>query len=86
MRQSDQFKTQLAALPPDIKKQIRRALRDMETGVRRDVKKLRAPLERFSRLRVGSWRVIFWHDGAEIILEYLGPRSSVYEDAEQALS
>lgn len=85
MRQSDQFKRQMADLPPDIKKLIRRALRDVETGVRRDVKKLRAPLDHFSRLRVGSWRVIFRSVDGEIVLEYIGPRSSVYEEAEQKL-
>lgn len=83
---SDQVAAALAALSPDVKKRIRRAMRDLENGVARDVHPLRSPLERFSTLRIGNWRLIHRWQKNEVIAEYLGNRDDVYEKAEKELT
>ena len=47
----------LRSLAPDPRKQLRAALRDLESE-RGDLKVLEAELEGFTRLRVGHYRVI----------------------------
>jgi hypothetical protein len=83
--QSDQFKQALTLMSPDVKKTIRRALKDVEAGIARDVHALRPPLEGFSTLRVGRWRIIHrWH-GGELCAEFLDNRSDDYRRAEKSL-
>jgi len=83
--QSDQFKQALSLMSPDVKKTIRRALKDVEAGIARDVHALRPPLDGFSTLRVGRWRIIHrWH-GTELCAEFLDDRTDDYRRAEKSL-
>jgi mRNA interferase RelE/StbE len=81
---SDQVSAALKSLHPDTRREIRRALSDLEAGKKRDTKALKAPLHGFSRLRVGKYRVIYRHDpeGNSLIAEFLDGRSTVYEKFE----
>ena len=72
-------------MTPDLKKRLRRAMRDLEAGVARDVHPLRAPLAAFSTLRVGNWRLIHRWKGRLLVAEYLGKRVDVYGQAEKEL-
>ena len=83
--QSDQFKQALALMSPDVKKTIRRALKDIEAGIARDVHALRPPLEGFSTLRVGRWRIIHRRHSGELCAEFLDNRSDDYRRAEKSL-
>jgi mRNA interferase RelE/StbE len=78
---SDQVSAALKSLHPDARREIRRALSDLEAGQRRDTKALKAPLHGFLRLRVGRYRVIYRRDpeSSTIIAEFLDGRSTVYE-------
>ena len=81
MKFSDQVISALKSLHPDVRRNIRRALDDIEVGKKRDTKRLTNELSAFWRLRVGKYRVIFRPDPdtGEIIAEFLDLRSSVYE-------
>lgn len=82
MKFSDQVASTLRSIHPSVKKDIRRALDDLAAGRKRDTKALTPPLDGFSRLRVGKYRVIYRHDprSGEIIAEFLGDRKSVYQN------
>ncbi len=84
MKFSDQVSAALKSLHPDVRREIRRALSDLEAGKKRDTKALKAPLSGFSRLRVGKYRVIYRRDpkGNSLIAEFLDVRSTVYEKFE----
>jgi len=76
---SDQVVASFKALHPGVKRDVRRALRDLDLGKKRDVRALGSPLVGFWRLRVGTYRVVFRYSGSgELIAEFLGPRSTVY--------
>lgn len=76
---SDQVITTLRKLHPGVRKDIRRALDDVDAGRKRDVKPLEDEFSGFLRLRVGRYRVIFRRDEkGELIAEYLAPRETVY--------
>lgn len=81
MKFSDQVATALRSLHPDTRLAIRRALADLDAGKKRDTKALRPPLQGFSRLRVGRYRVIYRRDPEShaIIAEYLESRATIYE-------
>jgi mRNA interferase RelE/StbE len=77
---SDQVVAALEELHPGVKRDIRRAIDDVNQGKKRDVRSLRGRLAGFRRLRVGKYRVVFRYGAAgELIVEFLGPRSTVYE-------
>ena len=79
MKFSDQVVATLQGLHPGVRKDIRRALDDVNAGKKRDVRALTDELVGFWRLRIGKYRVVFRHDEAgELIAEFLGPRSTVY--------
>lgn len=79
MKFSDQVVAALKELHPGVRRDIRRALDDVNNGKRRDVRALSEPLTGFWRLRVGKYRVVLRHDECgELIAEYLAPRESVY--------
>lgn len=79
MKFSDQVVAALNELHPGVKRDIRRAIDDVNQGKRRDVRSLRGRLAGFRRLRVGKYRVVFRYDAAgELIVEFLGPRNTVY--------
>jgi len=80
---SDQVVAALAELHPGIRRDIRRALDDLNQGKKRDVRSLRGRLAGFRRLRIGRYRLVFRHnDAGELMVEFLGPRSSVYQNFE----
>lgn len=79
MKFSDQVVAALRELHPGVRRDIRRALDDVNSGKKRDVRALGEPLKGFWRLRVGKYRVVLRHsDTGELIAEYLAPRESVY--------
>jgi mRNA interferase RelE/StbE len=76
---SDQVVDALKALHPGVRKDIRRALGDVNAGKKRDVSALTGELAGFWRLRVGKHRIVFRYDGVgQLTAEFLGPRSTVY--------
>jgi mRNA-degrading endonuclease RelE of RelBE toxin-antitoxin system len=69
----------LVALPPETKKRVRAALRELEHG-RGDIKALHGELEGFCRLRIDGLRIVYsQHRGQIIRLEYADSRDLVYE-------
>jgi len=78
---SDQVVDALKALHPGVRKDIRRALDELNAGKKRDVAALSGELSGFWRLRVGKHRIVFRNDEAgQLIAEFLGPRSTIYHD------
>ncbi len=83
---SEQVAAWLCALPPQIKRRVRPALRALAKN-RGDIKGLRGPLEGFCRLRVGGIRILLHQiDSKEILLDYANTRDVVYELYEQILA
>lgn len=81
MRFSYQVIDALRALHPGVRRDIRRALDEVNSGKRRDVAALDEDLAGFSRLRVGKHRIIFRYDLAgQLVAEFLGPRRTVYQN------
>ncbi len=78
---ADQVAFALRKMYPDVRKDIRRALVDLEKGTPRDAKALKGRLSGFYRLRVGKHRVVYRFDllTGEIVAEYLATRDVVYE-------
>ncbi len=69
----------LIALPPETKKRVRSALRELQNG-RGDIKALHGELEGFCRLRIGGLRIVYSQLRGQIIrLEYADSRDVVYE-------
>jgi mRNA-degrading endonuclease RelE of RelBE toxin-antitoxin system len=65
--------------PPEPKRRLRRALRDLarEKG---DIRALEAPLDRYCRLRVGGYRIVFAYGARKTIqCVFAEQRSVVYE-------
>ena len=81
MKVSLQVAETLKALHLGVRKDLRRALDDLDAGKRRDVRALRHPLVGYYRLRVGKYRVIFRVDAAtgEIRAEFRDRRATVYK-------
>lgn len=84
MRYSDQVVSALQGLHPGVRKDIRRALAEVDHGRPRDVRPLVDQLDGFWRLRVGKYRIIFRYQQGEMIAEFLGPRASVDQDFSSA--
>lgn len=79
MKFSDQVVDALKALHPGVRKDIRRALDEVNAGKKRDVAALTGELTGFWRLRVGKHRIVFRYDEAGLLMaEFLGPRRTVY--------
>jgi mRNA-degrading endonuclease RelE of RelBE toxin-antitoxin system len=69
----------LVALPPETKKRVRAALRELQQG-RGDIKALHGELEGFCRIRIDGLRIVYsQHRGQIIRLEYADSRDLVYE-------
>lgn len=80
MKFSEQVVAALKELHPSVRRDIRRAIDDVNQGKRRDVRSLRGRLAGFRRLRVGKYRAVLRYDETgELIVEFLGPRSTVYQ-------
>lgn len=83
---SEQVADWLCALPPEPKRRVRFALRDLSKG-RGDIKALQGPLEGFNRLRIGGRRIIYRQiSPRQILLEYANTRDVIYEMFEQILT
>lgn len=64
---------------PEPRRRIRKALADLASG-RGDVKQLEGPLEAYSRLRGGPFRIILSHEGAKFVdCVFAERRGIVYE-------
>ena len=76
---SDQVLAFVRRLAPEPRRTLRQALRDLAAG-KGDIRQLEAPLEGYSRLRVGAHRVIFAY-GEKRVIEcvFAERRSLVYE-------
>ncbi len=65
---------------PDVRKDIRRALDDLDAGVKRDVRALEGELAGFFRLRVRKYRIVYRVERSGMIFaEFLATRDVVYE-------
>jgi mRNA interferase RelE/StbE len=82
MKHSDQVINALKSLHPDVRRDIRRALDDIEAGRKRDTKALKPPLDGFHRVRVGKYRVIYRRhpESGVLIAEFLESRSTIYDN------
>ena len=76
---SEQVVDFVRRLPPDPRRRLRRALRDL-THERGDLKPLEGPLEDYCRLRVGAYRVVVSYAKRRTIqCVFAERRSIVYE-------
>jgi mRNA interferase RelE/StbE len=76
---SDRVAGWLQNLPPDPKRRVRAALKELADW-RGDIKALRGELEGFYRLRVGGYRIVYRVvEGEMIRLDYSDTRDLVYE-------
>jgi mRNA-degrading endonuclease RelE of RelBE toxin-antitoxin system len=72
-------------LPPEPRRRLRLALRDLAQG-KGDVKPLEGPLQDYCRLRVGPYRVILSYGKSQVIeCVFAERRSIVYEVFADAL-
>ncbi len=79
MKFSDQVVAALKEQHPGVRKDIRRALDDVNSGKKRDIAALTGELAGFWRLRVGKYRIVFRYDEVgQLIAEFLGPRGTIY--------
>jgi mRNA-degrading endonuclease RelE of RelBE toxin-antitoxin system len=76
---SGQVVTFVRRLAPEPRRQVRRALRDLAAG-KEEIRNLEGPLDGYSRLRVGAYRIIFsYGEGRTIECVFAERRSLVYE-------
>ena len=69
----------LRRLAPEPRRRLRRALRDLAKG-KGDIKPLEGPLQDYSRLRVGPYRVILSYTSARSVdCVFVERRSLIYE-------
>ena len=79
MKFSDQVVGALKEMHPGVRKDIRRALDEVNAGKKRDITALTGELAGFWRLRVGKHRIVFRYDEVgQLMAEFLGPRSTIY--------
>lgn len=83
---SEQVQGWLVALPPETKKRVRLALRDLRKN-RGDIRALQKELAGWCRLRVGGLRIVYRTLPGKIIrLEYADRRDVVYENFLEVLA
>ncbi|MGH9380112.1 MAG: type II toxin-antitoxin system RelE family toxin [Thermoanaerobaculia bacterium] len=76
---SEQVAEFVRRLPPEPRRRIRRALRDLARE-RGDIKPLEGPLEGYCRLRIGAYRIVFSYAPQQTIqCVFAERRSLVYE-------
>jgi mRNA-degrading endonuclease RelE of RelBE toxin-antitoxin system len=68
----------LQSLAPEPRRALIRAIKRLPAG-HGDVKRLQKDFERFWRLRVKTYRVIFRHEEQVVHCEFAERRSTVYE-------
>jgi mRNA-degrading endonuclease RelE of RelBE toxin-antitoxin system len=79
VRLSEQVVGFVRRLPPEPKRRLRRALRDLASG-RGDLKRLEGPLDGYCRLRVGGYRIVFaYAEDGSMECVFAEQRSLVYE-------
>jgi mRNA interferase RelE/StbE len=66
------------SLAPKIRKQVLRKVERLESGMHRDIKRLRRSDIAY-RLRMGDYRVLFDVEGDVIIVRRIGDRKGVYD-------
>jgi mRNA interferase RelE/StbE len=78
---SEQVAVWLAGLPPETKRRVRAALKELAgSGRGLDIKALRRELEGFYRLRVGDHRIVYHLETRQSLrLDYVDLRDVVYE-------
>ena len=82
---SEQVVEFVRRLPPDPRRRLRRALRDLASE-RGDLQALEGPLDSYCRLRVGAYRVVFsYAKRGAIQCVFAERRSIVYELMIEAL-
>lgn len=75
----------LKSLPPEPRRRLRSAIRELEHG-RGDIRALEKPLDGYCRLRVGGYRVILaFRPGDTVECVFAERRSVVYEILEDRL-
>jgi mRNA-degrading endonuclease RelE of RelBE toxin-antitoxin system len=83
---SDQVRRFLRTLPPDPKKELRSALRELghERG---DIKPLEGPLKDYLRLRVRDYRIIFQYSRKRKVIQcvFAERRDLIYEVFEKLI-
>ena len=79
MKFSDQVVAALKELCPGARRNICRALDEVNLGKKRDVRALTDQPAGFWRLRVGKYRVVMRQDETgKLIAEFLGPCATIY--------
>jgi mRNA interferase RelE/StbE len=77
LRLWDQVVSALEALHPYVRREVRRALDDLNVGKSRDGARLTGELAGFWRLRIGKHRMVFRYvEAGQLAAKYLGPRST----------
>ena len=78
---SEQVQSWLTGLPPETKRRVRAALKELAAGSAAcDRKTLREELEGFYRLRIGNYRIVYHvQSGQTLCLDYADLRDEVYE-------
>ena len=77
---SEQVQDWLVALPPETKRRVRKALRQLQSS-RGDIRGLRGSLQGFNRVRIGGMRIVDSQKSGNVIqLEYAESRDVVYEN------
>jgi mRNA interferase RelE/StbE len=79
---SDDLSAYIRTLHPGVKRKIRAAL-DTLLADPYSGKALRGRLLGLSSIRVGRFRVIYYPSGKAIRIVAVGPRKTIYEDAER---
>ena len=73
----------LKKLPEPSKTRIKNALKQLEQTPLRypGIKAMLGEWVGYHRIRVGSWRIIFWYDEDKdiVYVDHIGPRGDVYK-------
>lgn len=73
----------LKKLPEPHKTRMKDALKQLEQTplAYPGIKAMLGEWAGYHRIRVGSWRIIFWYDEAEdiVYVDHIGPRGDVYK-------
>lgn len=84
IRLSKEAKDLIKVFPPEIKKGIRATIESL-LEKNHSGKALRDDLKNYFSIQFGNYRVIYSFEKQEIIIQYVGHRSSVYRDFSQQL-
>ena len=82
LRIPDDVSDRVQSLHPDLKRKIRVTLDDLLTDAVHG-KSLQGPLAGFNSVRVGRFRVVYRIVGDTVEILTIGPRRTIYEEAER---